>query len=75
MMTKAEENEKQSLRVVTTLFFETRPLCVYYNMDILKTMIKMDARYCSRKKGGARSVMVIIVGNGHGDTRSNPGRD
>ena len=25
--------------------------------------------------GGARSVMVIIVGNGHGDTSSNPERD
>ena len=25
--------------------------------------------------GGARGVMVIGVGNGHGDTSSNPGRD
>ena len=25
--------------------------------------------------GGARSAMVIVVGNGHGDTGSNPGRD
>ena len=25
--------------------------------------------------GGACGVMVIIVGNGHGDTGSNPGRD
>ena len=25
--------------------------------------------------GGARSVIVIVVGNGHGDTSSNPGRD
>ena len=24
--------------------------------------------------GGARGVMVIVVGNGHGDTSSNPGR-
>ena len=24
---------------------------------------------------GARGVMVIIVGNGHGDASSNPGRD
>ena len=23
----------------------------------------------------ARDVMVIVVGNGHGDTSSNPGRD
>ena len=26
-------------------------------------------------QGGARGVMVIVVGNGHGDTSSNPGRD
>ena len=25
--------------------------------------------------GGARGVMVIVVGNGHGDTSSNPKRD
>ena len=24
---------------------------------------------------GARGVMVIVVGNGHGDTSSNPGQD
>ena len=24
--------------------------------------------------GGAHGVMVIVVGNGHGDTSSNPGR-
>ena len=26
-------------------------------------------------RGGARGVMVIVVGNGHGDTSSNPRRD
>ena len=25
--------------------------------------------------GSARGVMVMVVGNGHGDTSSNPGRD
>ena len=29
----------------------------------------------SESSGGARGVMVIVVGNGHGDTSSNPGRD
>ena len=28
-----------------------------------------------RFNGGARGVMVIVGGNGHGDTSSNPGRD
>ena len=27
------------------------------------------------KKGGARGVMVIVIGNGHGNTSSNPGQD
>ena len=27
------------------------------------------------KKRGARGVMVIVVGNGHGDMNSNPGQD
>ena len=25
--------------------------------------------------GGARGVLVIVAGNGHGDSSSNPGRD
>ena len=29
----------------------------------------------STEYGGSRGVMVIVVGNGHGDTSSNPGRD
>ena len=28
-----------------------------------------------KKEGGSRGVMVIVVGNGHGDTSSNPRRD
>ena len=27
------------------------------------------------QKIGARGVMVTVLGNGHGDTSSNPGRD
>ena len=27
------------------------------------------------KTGGARGLMVIVLGNGHGDMSSNPGRD
>ena len=32
-------------------------------------------RLLANEDGGARGVMVIVVGNGHGDTSSNPGRD
>ena len=31
--------------------------------------------HLSKDYGGARGVVVIVVGNGHGDTSSNPGRD
>ncbi len=31
--------------------------------------------YLERFLGGERGVMVIVVGNGHGDASSNPGRD
>ena len=39
-----------------------------------------NARSSSRsnyeaKKKGARGIMVIVVGNGHSDTSSNPGLD
>ena len=30
---------------------------------------------CPRFKGGARGVMVIVVGKGHGEISSNPGRE
>ena len=32
-------------------------------------------RNLEKYHGGARGVMVIVVGNGHGDTSSNPGQD
>ena len=41
-----------------------------------KKMRRLDARLPSLiLSGGARGVMVIVVGNAHGDTSSNPGRD
>ena len=36
---------------------------------------KPDQVLINKKRGGARGVMVIVVGIGHGDTSSNPGRD
>ena len=38
-------------------------------------MHHMDASEAYWEKAGARGVMVIVVGNGHGDTSSNPGWD
>ena len=42
---------------------------VSYSSTVVEFWINTYAR------GGARGVMVIVVGNGHGDTSSNPGRD
>ena len=36
-------------------------------MDFINSLIAIIS--------GAHGVMVIVVGNGHGDTSSNPGRD
>ena len=58
-------------------------LCVYVQAPILLIVL----RWINIKKslsmslliidtfGGARGVIVIVVGNEHGDTSSNPGRD
>ena len=37
--------------------------------------IRSNRTIINDKHGGARGVMVIVVGNGHGDTSSNHGRD
>ena len=36
--------------------------------------ISSSQLYITIKFGSARGVMVIVVGNGYGDTSSNPGR-
>ena len=40
-------------------------------MDVLTGEEKMFIQ----RIGGARGVMIIVVGNGHSDKSSNPGRD
>ena len=44
-------------------------------MIIDSAIKKMIAMELLKYKGGVHSVMVIVVGNGHGDTSSNPGQD
>ena len=41
-------------------------LCIYHLLLLLLLLLG---------GGGARGVMVIVAGNGHGDTSSNPGPD
>ena len=47
----------------------------YDNDDDFLVSLDESKIYNSEKKKGSRGVMVIVVGNGHGDTSSNPGRD
>ncbi len=46
-------------------------LCKLHNLMVM--MIYINVYIC--KNIGACDVMVIVVGNGHGDSSSNPGRD
>ena len=43
-------------------------------MKLIKTSY-LSSAWQLNNPGGARGVMVIVVGNEHGDTSSNPGRD
>ena len=43
--------------------------------EIQLVYLKPDQQSRDKTKGCARGVMVIVVGNGHGDTSSNPGQD
>ncbi len=42
---------------------------------MLQLRAKVDQGAMAIKRYSARGVMVIVVGNGHGDTSSNPRRD
>ena len=51
-----------------------------YNTEIFFYVTKIDfiiflLIFVSYKEQPVRSVMVIVVENGHGDSSSNPGRD
>ena len=50
----------------------TKPINCY---DCHETFKRNQISAINTPYGGARGVMVIIIGNGHGDTSSNPGRD
>ena len=52
---------------------------MFHEQAVCKTGTKIEERITWWVKvvssWGARGVMVIVVGSGHGDTSSNPGRD
>ena len=57
--------------VIIVICSHTAVLYLVFSRQIIGTQLW---RYIvSRGYGGARGVMVIVVGNAHGDTSSNPG--
>ena len=58
----------QTVLTLTIQFSETNSLRAKH-----LTVLKMLSTKCVY--GGARGVIVIVVGNEHSDTSSNPGRD
>ena len=48
--------------------------CIYGGRRVFFYVGSTTVSY-KKSTGGASGVMVIIVGNGHGDTSSNPGQD
>ena len=43
--------------------------------QVISFLLTVDFKTNLSRSGGARGVVVIVVGNGHGDSSSNPGRD
>ena len=66
-----ENSCTDNFAILFTNFFiaiENRAIPLHLNKNIIYTFHKFVY-------GGACGVIVIVVGNGHGDTSSNPGRD
>ena len=49
--------------------------CAYAEVCVCVCVLPYKVIITKILTGGARGVMVIVIGNGHGDTSSNPGRD
>ena len=48
---------------------------VWRNLNQAKSKLNQTGYYSILHTGGARGVMVIVAGYGHGDASSNPGPD
>ena len=60
-------------KLVGVIAHAERHFCNYANIRFEGGKYEMPIR--KFPFGGARGVVVIVVGNGYGDTSSNPGRD
>ena len=48
---------------------------IVFSLEVTLKRVCWPCKWKCEKRGGARGAMVIVVGTGHGDTSSNPGRD
>ena len=53
------------MAIQVQILYET--VCISHSINTFE--------YFIAEKGGAHGVMVIVIGNGHGDMSSNPGRN
>ena len=65
------------LSIINSICFSAKisEMSYLYYLHVLDCCPHLDCYICNVFYGGAHSVMVIVVGNGHGDTSSNPARD
>ena len=67
---KAEQNLKNLSTKQNRWFYHYTYILVLWNYLFLRNAEIFDERMLLPKLGSARSVMVIVVGNGHCDTNS-----
>ena len=69
------EREKLKNKIIQTEEFNVKE-CQRSNVSVLLNHLQeRNGWYRMMLGGGAPGVIVIVVGNGHGDTSLNPGRD
>ncbi len=51
---------------------EFKPIKLCLKIDLVSYPARAEGLV---NRGGSRGEMAIVIGNGHGDTSSNPGRD
>ena len=69
-----DKNYIVKLRTIQLNVYEQMSLDSFKN-NVPNKLFVYQLSICVNSLGGARGVMVIVVGNGYSDTSSNPGRD
>ena len=62
-------------RILTELLYVCSSWLSFFCLAQIKMFSHSGQKLNIKAKRGARGVIVIVIGNGYGDTSSNPGRD